>query len=130
VPPGFALTPDPDESAPEYKTADEAKRALGNLAAIIVDPSADFQATVLVTRQGKELFGYFILAALLVILAEVVIANMLGVRIKSVQPPLTPITPSRGAPAPGLSLSSPGPEHGRDAHATKAEEPAETGVAP
>ncbi|MCY3022994.1 MAG: BatA domain-containing protein [Planctomycetota bacterium] len=107
IPPGFALTPDPDERMQEYRRADEVKAALGLAGALIVDPGMDLLATVNITRQGRELFGYFIFAALLAILAEVILANMLGVRMKTPQAPLVGTAPSRAAPAPGLTLAEP-----------------------
>jgi len=118
VPPGFALTPDPEESMPDYRTADEAKRALGLITAIIVDPGMDLLAAVTITRQGRELFGYFIFAALMAILAEVVVANMLGVRLKTPQNILGGAVQSQSTAAPGFSLRDNKPK----------EAPAETGV--
>lgn len=104
VPPGFALTPDPEEGTPEYRTPDEVKRALGLPSAVVLDPGADLFATVNITRQGREFFGCFIFAALLVILAEVILANMLGVRLKSAQPLFGPPPQVVAAATPGLSL--------------------------
>ena len=104
IPPGFALTPDPEESAPEYRPPDEVKRALGLPTAIVIDPSADLNAIVGITRQGRELFGYFIFAALVMILAEVILANMLGVRMKSPQQLFGVPGRPEAAPAQGLRL--------------------------
>jgi hypothetical protein len=120
VPPGFVLTPDPEESDPEYRSPDEVKRALGLPGAIIIDSGADLNALVAITRQGRELFGYFIFAALVLILAEVVLANMLGIRMKAPQELLSTVRRNESTSAPGLSLSGtqPKPE----------EAPAETGV--
>jgi len=120
VPPGFALTPDPEESTPEYRSPDEVKRALGLPAAIVIDPSADLNALVGITRQGRELFGYFIFAALVMILAEVILANMLGVRMKSPQQLFGP--PGRPEPVAEAGLSLRGAEPKPEAAA------AETGV--
>ncbi|MGD0092804.1 MAG: BatA domain-containing protein [Planctomycetota bacterium] len=121
VPGGFAVTPDPEESMPEYRPPDDAKRALGLPSALVLDPSADLNTTVGITRQGRELFGYFIFGSLLMILAEVLVANMLGVRMKAPQQQFL-AGPGRAATAavPGLSLqeSTPKPEPA----------PAETGV--
>jgi len=104
IPPGFALTPDPEESTPEYRSPDEVKRALGLPTAIVIDPSADLNALVSITRQGRELFGYFIFAALLMILAEVFLANMLGVRMKAPQQLFGAPPRPEAVPAQGLSL--------------------------
>jgi hypothetical protein len=117
VPPGFVLTPDPDESAPEYKSPDEARRLLALESGAVVDAGADLKATVDLTRQGRELFGYFIFAGLLAILAEVLLANMIGVRMKTA--PIIQAVPVRrteeqygsllGSPATATAEAPPAP---------------------
>ena len=83
IPPGFAITPDPDESSPQYLPAFEAKGTFGFSSVSVVDPGTDLRELIGETRQGRELFGYFIAFALLAILAEVVLANIIGVRMRN-----------------------------------------------
>ena len=81
-PGGFAITPDPLESEPEYLSAEEAKRAISLKDATIIPAGTDAAPLIAASRQGRELFGIFLFAALTMVLAEAMLANMLGTRKK------------------------------------------------
>ena len=82
IPSGFAVTPDPDESLPEYVSTRDALRALSADNAFAVDAGTDLLPLLAQARQGRELFGIFIMAAFFMVLAEALLANMLGTRMK------------------------------------------------
>ncbi|MFH0939208.1 MAG: BatA and WFA domain-containing protein [Planctomycetota bacterium] len=75
ISPGFAITPDHDESSPQYLSASEAKDMFGFSNITVIEPDTNLRELIGETRHGRELFGHFIAFALLAILAEVMLAN-------------------------------------------------------
>lgn len=82
LPRGFAVTPDPAESDPEYLDTAAMQDLLGARVAVC---SEEVEPAHLLTeaRQGKDLFGPLVFLALLALLTEVLIANRIAVRSRS-----------------------------------------------
>lgn len=102
IPPGFAVVPDPDEGDVEYLASSEVQRALGVKNATIIPTGTDVAAAIATTRQGRELFGTFIFLSLMMVLAEAMLANMLGTRAPSNKVKIEALK-SQAAPS-GLNL--------------------------
>ena len=89
IPSGFSIVPDTDESLADYLTAGDAMRKLASQshgqAVYILASDGDFTSFIESSRQGLEFFGIFIFAALLMVLAEAMLANMLGTPAKKTQ---------------------------------------------
>jgi hypothetical protein len=119
VPPGFAVVPDPDEGEVDYLSGSDVQRALGVKNATIIPTGTDVSAAIAATRQGRELFGTFIFLALLMVLAEAMLANAIGTR----APAKIKIEPAKSSAAPsGLNLT---PVEAATRPATSAAEKAE-----
>jgi len=102
IPPGFAVVPDPDEGDVEYLSGSDVQRALGLKSATIIPTGTDVAAAVATSRQGRELFGTFIFLALMMVLAEAMLANMLGTRAPSNKVKIEAVKPA--AASSGLNL--------------------------
>jgi len=83
IPAGFAVVPDPEESAPEYLSAADALKAFPVANGFALAPGAELAPLLSTARQGRELFGLFLLLALLMVLAEAMLANAIGARVRS-----------------------------------------------
>jgi hypothetical protein len=83
IPPGFAVVPDPEESSADYLSSSEALKKFPVLSGQAVAPDGDLAPLLNNARQGRELFGLFLVLALLMVLAEAMLANLIGGRVKS-----------------------------------------------
>jgi hypothetical protein len=77
-PQGFAIAPDAEESDTERLKAEEASLLIPGPRVLIVSSQEGIVSAISSARQGRDLFGIFVLAALLLLLAETMLANMLG----------------------------------------------------
>ncbi|HEY3320456.1 MAG TPA: BatA domain-containing protein [Planctomycetota bacterium] len=104
IPPGFAVVPDADEGDPSYVPAEEVKKMLGMKFSYVIPAGTDVVSVVGQTRQGRELFGWFIAGSLLMVLAEAMLANAIGTSSRQKGPaPAAPVV-ARVPEGPGLKL--------------------------
>ena len=102
IPPGFAVVPDSEESTNEYFSASEALKTFPVASGFALSPGEELQPLLSAARQGRELFGLFLLLVLIMVLAEAFLANAIGARVRSPMPGTK--KPGAGSDMSGLNL--------------------------